>query len=304
MRDFNRLDTGAFRGFYFAAETLNFTLAAQRAGMTQSGVSQNISKLESQLGVLLFLRVGRKVVLTEAGKKFKHYIEQYLDQLELLAESLTTSQTSQKGRVNYAMPASCLMTPHFSLLLRERQKRFSELELSVTLCPSDEVVEKLLDGEIDFGFVTKKIEHPDIQLLPFCTEEYVLIGNQSELLENISPESLKKLNFVAHPGVEVLFDDWIGHHFPRAKNLNWNSLRVVGEMNSLHGAIPMVEAGMGMTIIPKHCVEDLIAKKKLFAFRGTAKQPLQATIYIITLSNVGLPRRVQTVIEVFRSLKS
>lgn len=304
MRDFNRLDAGAFRGFYYAAETLNFTVAAQQAGMTQSGVSQHISKLENQLGVPLFLRVGRKVILTDAGKKLKHYIEQYLDHLELLAESVTTGHTALKGRVNYAMPASCLMTPHFPILLRERQKRFPELELSVTLCPSDEVIEKLLDGEIEFGFVTKKIQHLDIQFTPFCPEEYVLIANRAEALDGLTTETLKNVNFVAHPGVEVLFSYWMSHHFPRAKSLDWGALRVVGEMNSLQGAIHMVEAGMGMTIIPRHCVDDPIAKKRVHEFRETAKKPLQNMIYIITLANAQLPRRVQAVLDVFLTMKN
>jgi DNA-binding transcriptional LysR family regulator len=304
MRDFNRLDAGAFRGFYYAAETLNFTVAAQRAGMTQSGVSQHISKLETQLGVPLFLRVGRKVILTDAGKKLKDYIEQYLDQQELLAESVSTGHTALKGRVNYAMPASCLMTPHFPILLRERRKRFPELELNVTLCPSDEVIEKLLDGEIEFGFVTKKTQHLDIHFTPFCPEEYVLIADRAEALDGITSDSLKASNFVAHPGVEVLFSYWVGYHFPRAKNLHWGALKVVGQMNSLQGAIHMVEASVGLTVIPRHCVDDLIAKNRVYEYRGTVKKPLQNMIYIITLANAQLPRRVRAVLDVFLTMKN
>ncbi len=304
MRDFNRLDAGAFCGFYYAAEALNFTMAAQQAGMTQSGVSQHVSKLENQLGVPLFLRVGRKVILTEAGKKLKGYVEQYLDQLELFAESVTTGYAALKGRVNYAMPASCLMSPHFPILLRERQKRFSDLELSVTLCPSDEVIEKLLDGEIEFGFVTKRTQSLDIQFTPFCPEEYVLIANQAEALDDLTTEKLKDASFVAHPGVEVLFSYWMSHHFPRTKKLDWGGLKITGEMNSLQGAIQMVEAGMGMTVIPRHCVEDLIAKKRVHEFRRPAKKPLQNMIYIVTLASARLPRRVQAVLDVFSSMKN
>ncbi|MEK7689926.1 MAG: LysR family transcriptional regulator, partial [Bdellovibrionota bacterium] len=237
MRDFSRLDAGAFRGFYYATETLNFTLAAQRAGMTQSGVSQHISKLEKQLGVQLFLRVGRKVILTDAGMRLRSYVEQYLDQVEEFAESLTTGHTALKGRVRYAMPASCLMTPHFPMLLRERKMRFPKLELGVTLCHSGEVIQKLLNGEIDFGFVTKKIQHPDIRFTPFCPEEYVLVADRAKVLEGLTIETLREANFVAHPGVEDLFSHWMGHHYPRVKNMDWGALRVTGEINSLEGAI-------------------------------------------------------------------
>ncbi len=303
MRDFDRLDSGAFRGFYYAATTLNFTLAAQQAGMTQSGVSQHVSKLENQLGAQLFLRIGRKVILTDAGKTLQRYIEQYLDQLDQLTESVSTEHTALKGRVSYAMPASCLMTPHFPILLRERQKRFPELELSVTLCPSHDVIEKLLEGEIEFGFVTHEIQRPDLLLTPFCPEEYVLIDHRGDRLKGLTADLLNESHFVAHPGAENLFSIWVKHHFPRAKNLLWSSMKIAGEMNSLEGAIQMVEAGMGMTIIPRHCVEDLIMKKRLFEYRGPEKKPLQATVYIVTLANALLPRRARSVIDVFLSIK-
>lgn len=301
MRDFNQIDAGSFRGFYYASETLNFTAAARKAGMTQSGVSQHISRLEQQLGAPLFLRVGRKVILTDAGKKLRSYVERYLDQQDLFTESVSSSHTTPKGRVNYAMPASCLMTPHFPILLRERRKRFPELELGVTLCTSDEVVTKLMAGEIDFGFVTKKPLSPEIRSTPFCPEEYILISGIATEVGDFTIASLKNSHFVAHPGVETLFNYWIAHHFSagRARSLDWSTLKVVGEMNSLQGAIQMVEAGMGLTIIPRHCVESLIAKKRVYEYRGVAKKPLRNMVYIVTLAHNSPPRRVQAALDVF-----
>src|SRR5262249_8348688 len=115
---------------------------------------------------------------------------------------------------------------------------------------------------------------------------------------------LSELRFISHPGVDTLFDHWISHHFPRAKSMTWDSLNIVGEMNSLHGVIEMIRAGLGFTIIPRHCVSSLLAEKKIAAFNGDSEQPLLKQIYIVTLADQRPPRRVQAVIDTFFAMKN
>ncbi len=300
MRDFAALDTGSFRAFFYAAETLNFTEAARRAGLTQSGVSQHVAKLEGQLGAQLFLRVNRKVILTDAGKSLRGHIERYLDDVASLKESLRGEQGGLKGIVSYAMPASCLMTPHFPMLLAEREKSFPGVELEVTICPTAAVIEKLLAGEVDFGFVTKKTGHPSIRFIHFCQEEYVLVARDKADLAGIdSPKALLGKRFLEHPGVEVLYDQWLSRHFPKAR-LPWHSLPVAGRINSLEGVIKMAEGGLGMTVLPKHCV----AGKRLREYKSSRPHAPLSDIHIATLQTDRLPRRVQAVIDTFLGFSS
>ena len=153
MRDFHKLDLNALRAFYFATDTLNFTHAARRAGLTQSGVSQHIQKLESELGTSLFLRVKKELRLTEAGIHLKSFAEKYLDEVEGLLSHLQSKEKALSGLVRYAMPSSCLLSPHFEILLQKR-KAFPNIDLSVNILYSEKVVEGLLQGLFDFGFVT------------------------------------------------------------------------------------------------------------------------------------------------------
>lgn len=297
MRDFDGLDTSCFKTFHTVCETLNFTEAAKRAAMTQSGVSQHIAKLEKQLGALLFHRVKKKVFITAAGKKLKEYIEKYLDEIQNLKEELSSQITNLNGLVRYAMPHSCLFAPHFSMMLKERNKCFPNVELSITLCPSEEVFEKLLQDEVHFGFVTKKVEHQSLKFIPFCFEEYVLVGKEKEIKNPISADMLKKYSFVGYSGVEVLFDCWIKHHIKGRHHLSWNNLRVVGEMNSIDGAIQMLNGGVGITVIPKHCILSDIENKNLTVYSNAASAKNQ--IYIVTHANTPLPKRVRMIINTF-----
>src|SRR2546430_2290569 len=145
------LDSNLFKAFYWAAIELNFTRAAECAAMTQSGISQQIAKLEDQMEVALFERVNKQVFLTEAGRKLLQYIEQQHDELTNLKEIVHSEQQIVSGLVRYAMPQSCLFTPHYPLLLQKHHD-YPDVQLRIELCPNDEVVAKLLDQNIDFGF--------------------------------------------------------------------------------------------------------------------------------------------------------
>jgi DNA-binding transcriptional LysR family regulator len=137
----------------------------------------------------------------------------------------------------------------------------------------------------------------------FCQEEYVLVSGDKRDFENLNPKSLLKTRFLAYPGVDVLFGYWLAHHFPKTRDITWNALNVVGEINNLHGVLEMVVSTMGVTIIPKHCVDDLFQSKKLFEYPGNGK-PLLNDIYIATLAGRAIPRRVQTLVDVFFEMKN
>lgn len=299
--NFSRLDHGSFKAFAAAARTLNFTLAAERAAMTQSGISQHIAKLEQQLETQLFARVNRKVSLTKAGELLLKFIERHKEQTDFLIDEIHGETNRVSGKVRYGMPYSCLFTPHFSLLLNKR-RTFGEVDLEVHLCPNDIIFEKLLNQKIDFGFVTRKEPSPAIRSDFFCREEYVLVGNSKAQIKFATQDVLLGSKFVSFPGMDILFDIWVKHHF-RTKPIHYESLKIAGFIESLHGAITMVEHGVGITVIPKHCVEDHLRKKILCEISGPNKSPLLNNVSIVTLNEVELPRRVHVMINAFREMK-
>ncbi len=65
----------------------------------------------------------------------------------------------------------------------------------------------------------------------------------------------------------------------------------------------MLEHGVGLTVIPRHCVADLLGRKTLWERRLRRRKPLLNNIYIVTLSGVEQPRRVQAVMNAFWEMK-
>jgi len=295
MRNFEKLDENSLRAFYFAAETLSFTKAAQAAALTQSGISQHIARLEESLGVSLFLRAGRKVQLTKAGDKLKTYVETYLDQVDDLLEDFRKETQELRGQVRYAMPNSCLMTPHFPDLL-EKRKNFPGIDLKITICHSSQVIEMLLAGEIDFGFVTSTFENNEVELMEFAKEEYVLVSSNKEDVKIKNLAELKEWNFINYPGMDELFEKWQSQHFPRSSHLKMSDVKICGEINNLNGAVTMANYGVGIGIFPSHCIHQYLISGELKKYKGTENKN---SIYIVKIKDHKVTTRVQKVLDTF-----
>lgn len=295
-RDFMLLDARLFKAFMAAAQTRSFTHAATRAHMTQSGVSQHIAKLEEQIGVTLFKRIGKKVVLTDAGEALTHYVSQQMQSTQQFMDRVHAMETRIAGLVSYAMPPSCLMSPHFPMLL-ERRLHHPDIELNITLTSTQEVVRRVLEDQADFGFVTEKNDHPLLDYRLFCQEEYLLVSSNAADVDALSEEMVLSRPFINYPGSAYYYDRWLKHAFPQRCNLNAYSLTYAGEINAIHGAIDMVVGGLGMAVIPGHCVAAELEAGQLHQVATSG--PLMNNIYITTIKGHDYPSRVEQVIEWF-----
>lgn len=300
--DFLRLDPRFFKAFVAAAEYENFTIAANQAAMTQSGISQHIAKLEEQLGVTLFMRSSRSTDLTDAGKTLLKYVRSYNDSIAHLLDEMRKDVDIVEGLVSYAMPPSCLLSPHFPMLLKRRLE-FPELEIKVDLMSNDEILPLVIDGKIDFGFVTERVDHPVLNYLAFCDEEYVLVGSDAEVFTGLNNDKLLDRKYINYPGMGVYFDYWINHFIPGNQHINHRSLHHAGEMNSLEGAIHMVVGGLGISVFPRHCIQNHLDAENLFMYSDESKTPLLNKIYIVARNSPKLPTRTNTVIGWFMDMQ-
>lgn len=292
---FDRLDHGALKGFAAAARTLNFTRAAEEAAMTQSGVSQHVARLERQLGAQLFTRVNRKVALTRAGELLLRFVDHHLEQTGGLLEQIHAEVGELKGLVRYGMPHSCLFTPHFPMLLHSREA-FPKVDLDVSLIPNETIFKRLLDRQLDFGFVTRRYEDPAVRFEFFAREEYVLVGKDRAQLKGVTAKNVLQQRWVDYPGMDVLFELWARRALGN-RRVHHGCLDVAGRIDSLHGAITMLLHGVGITVLPRHCVEKHLDEGRLEERR--CMSPLKNDIHIVSLEGVRRPRRVQAVMDAF-----
>jgi LysR family cyn operon transcriptional activator len=161
---------------YFAAlaETLHFTRAADRTHVTQSTLSHQIKQLEEELGVRLFDRVGKRVVITEAGDTLLAQILPALKQIDLAVTALHAAPGSTVGtiRIGATYSFNTRLVPQCiaSFLARNPGIRVTAEELSQT-----KIVERLEAAELDLGIAYRPTENHDLWFEPLYNEEMVLV---------------------------------------------------------------------------------------------------------------------------------
>ena len=298
---FFRLDPKCFKAFVAVAEYGHFTLAAEKAAMTQSSVSQHVAKLEDQLGHPLFKRTPKNILLTEAGEKLLTYIQWMNDSTAEFFDEINKGQEAIEGIVRYSMPPSCLLSPHFPMLL-ERRLEYPGLELRVELYPNEEVLENVINGRFDFGFVTEKVQHISLTYQSFCQEEYILVSSNAAQLAELDSENLVEQKFIGYPGMDTYFNFWVRHFMTGMVDIDARSLYHAGDINSIDGAIKMVAGGLGISVFPRHCVQQFIDSGALQEYQRGEAQPLLNDIYIVKLNTFTQPKRVEKVIEWFMDM--
>jgi DNA-binding transcriptional LysR family regulator len=142
--------------FSHAAENLNFTQTAKLLNFAQSSVTAQIKALEDEIGKPLFERLGKRLILTDAGHMFKQYAEKMirLSEEAILAangeEEPTGTLTigSQESQCTYRLPP----------ILKEFKAAFPKVKLIFKPAHSDEMARKqLMEGALDIAFIMDKV---------------------------------------------------------------------------------------------------------------------------------------------------
>ncbi|HTN24853.1 MAG TPA: LysR family transcriptional regulator [Solirubrobacteraceae bacterium] len=158
------------------ADERHFTRAAEREHIAQPALSQQIRRLEDELGVKLVERTTRRVAMTQAGELLVGRARRMLAELEAAEAELASLAGVQTGRLSVG--ALHTMGPvDLSLLLASFHRTHPGIELTVREQSSEELAEMLRVDEIDLAFlsVTEHIQSRGLTLAPLVSEEIVVV---------------------------------------------------------------------------------------------------------------------------------
>lgn len=135
------------KSFVTAAQTLNFSEAADLLGYSQSAITVHIQQLESELGCLLFERIGRKVYLSQDGQAFYKYADQLLHQAAL-AKSIVSDRQIPHGlvRVGLVESISQAILPD---MVRIIHKNYPDIQIKVSFGTTDELQALMTNHQLD-----------------------------------------------------------------------------------------------------------------------------------------------------------
>jgi DNA-binding transcriptional LysR family regulator len=170
------LDTHQLNVFLVAAETLNFTQAARLLHMSQPSVSQHIQTLEQSFGQPLFVRLGRRIDLTDAGKELVPLARDMVRRSVQIEETMK----SLEGEVHGHLLVGCSTTPGKYILpqlLARYHDIYPKVRVSCTVAAQGEVFRMLCDGEVHVAMISEPfMSSRDIETKIFMSDPIVLIA--------------------------------------------------------------------------------------------------------------------------------
>jgi DNA-binding transcriptional LysR family regulator len=267
------MDTRQLAAFCAVVERKSFSEAAERLGVTQPAVSQQIRSLEDRVGQQLLDRSGRRVEPTEAGNRLYRSAQRLLAlERQLLEEVAGDTEGPLRGQL--AIGASTgpggTVVP---VLLCEFAEANPEITVDLAISDTQTIVDRVARRELELGIVGATPRNRSVAYEPFFRDEVVLVcppghefAGKTVSLDDLRGERLIAMQEGA--GVRQVIDDEL-----REKGMRLRDLDVRLELGLQESVKSAVEAGHGVTFISRTAVEPELARGTLAAARVRGLEP-------------------------------
>jgi DNA-binding transcriptional LysR family regulator len=244
------MDLKQLRYFVSVAEKLNFTEAAMEHFVAQSAISKQISNLENQIGVQLFIRNRRTVQLTQAGTQLLKDAKMVIAYYQEAIKNARLAGNGLSGTIKIGYLG--LEKKFLPRLINQFTKKFPEVNIELVQYSRDTLNASLKLGDIDIGFTLSlsiekypEIEYKKISKIPFTVvmnSDHPLAGHKAISIHSIASEPLIVINQEVSPdSFKHISDLFIRYGI---------SPSIVQECSQFETVLLMVEAGMGISILP------------------------------------------------------
>lgn len=244
------------------AEEGGVTRAGRRLHLSQSALSHQLRDAEDRLGLRLFDRVGKRMVLTAAGERLLRSARAMLDELEGAEKDLREGAARPRGLLR--LTTQCNTVYHWlPSRLRLYQREYPDVELQVVAGATDDPLPALLEGRIDLAIVYRPVRDPRLASRPLFKDEMVVVMAPGHRLArktcvtagDLAPEHL------------VLYS------IPRESNLVFREVLIpagvsparVTHVQLTEGIVELVKAGLGLSVLARWSVAPQLERGELVA---------------------------------------
>jgi DNA-binding transcriptional LysR family regulator len=246
-----RIELRHLRYFVAVADECHFTRAAERLGIGQPPLSQQIQILEREIGTPLFKRLPRGVSLTDAGKSLLVDARAILGDVTRAGDHARRAARGELGRVRIGMINSAPFHPFVPRVIREFGLRYPKVALSLEEKSTPALAAAVLDEQVDVAFVRPPLgEELRLVAQPLFDEEVLIALPQGHPLTeylSLPLDALAAEPFVLFPRpVGAGFYDDIISACQRAGF----SPHIVQETSQITSIVNLVAAGLGVSVVP------------------------------------------------------
>ncbi|TXK79826.1 LysR family transcriptional regulator [Paenibacillus sp. N3.4] len=269
--------------FVYVIHFNSFNKAADALFLSQPSVTARIQSLERELNTLLFEREGRNFTLTEKGKQFLPYAQQILLTYKKGKQQLQSLNTAPNElRIGSTVSVSNYVIPEILPIIK---KKYQHLQIKLSTAPTEVILEKLLNKELDIGFV-RNVTHPHVESIGyyedpirlFVHHRHPFVERENVTIDDVSRESL------------VFFEcgslDWMKIH--RLFATLENPPQIEYQIDNLETAKKLVVKGMGISFLPELCVRNEVEEGLLVPIHIPVLNGLSLRTNLISLKEAEI----------------
>jgi LysR family transcriptional regulator for metE and metH len=244
-------------------ETGGITTAGERLHLTQSALSHQLKEIEARLGVPLFLRVKRRLVLTDAGRQVLALSRRLLGEVVELEEDLRGRAAGRRGVLR--LTTECYTCYDWlPPLLKRFEKRFPEVEVRIAVDATRRPLDALVEGEVDLGMVTAPVLRKELASRPLFEDELLLIvaaGHPLASRRYVRPQDLasERLLLYSTPDESKFYQQFFARHGVAP--------REVVAVQLTEAMVSMVKAGLGVSPFAGWAIERELRKGEVVGVR-------------------------------------
>jgi DNA-binding transcriptional LysR family regulator len=252
------------KAFIAIADTGTFTAGAARVHVTQAAISMQLKQLELEVGAPLFIRAPRRVILTEAGEALLERAHAILREHDAALAEISALAGAEHGRLRVGSASAMVAADPLPLILKELRRLHPLAEVSISSGTSEALVRQILAGKLDMAFVSLPVETRGIQTEVLSRDELVAIASPRHKLSKqrvVTASVLAKEKLILGErggNTRRLIDEFFAEAGVHPT--------ITMELSRLAAIKGMVEAEMGIGIVPSHSTRDEVKSGRLVAW--------------------------------------
>ena len=249
------MDNNKLMYFISAAQTLNFSEVARAHNISQPAISRQISLLEDELGVSLFLRVGKQLHLTSEGEIFLAEAIKILDVIQGAVFNVKRHSQEKRGKIKIVTANSC--NAIYRRCIEEFTLRFPDIMIDTVVASGFELTKAVISGDFDFFFIAEymiKDNENFEQIITHRDELLLAMPAFYPPVEDVNDFS----KFEEYPFVGISYDGSpiLSEEIKNVCLSRGYSPNIIHQYNRIDAVIWSVEAGAGISIVPKSLLSN------------------------------------------------
>lgn len=287
------MDVRDLQIFLSVAKHLNFTRASEEVNLSQPSVSVRIRQLEHDLGSKLFEHLGKKVALTEAGQLLIPYAIRVIAAMDDARHAIDELKGLERGslRIGASTTPGMYLVPR---TIAQFKKRYPKIEVHLAVKDTRQIEEGVIRNEFDFGFVGGHLAGDEVDVLPWITDEIILIvplGHPFARKRSVTAQELSNENFIFREQGSATRAVVTAH----LRKLHVDAAAIM-EIENPESVKKAVQNGLGIAFISAFAAETDLKAKTLVAVK-IRNLEIRRELKVVYRKDKHLSRAAQTFID-------